>query len=360
MAQEISNFGTDDFQTADHESGRIFSLWLRRSGVESRTILEELPALGEGIGEIGDKSFKQWTSDGESARRVSGVSPEVRGNRVVALVRWFLREHTHRSRPVMATSELREIIRLYRDVPVKNRLQLHRLLHDLEIQTGERQANFSFAADWKNRFAEWPVFCFVLDPYWCVRASTCYEMALVGYAEEDMRHWSWWNRLTASRKGKPKYQSDSQRYSLRGPYAEVYNCQQLERFKAATEHFRQMKDPRYEALMELLSRTPRFYEMWEKTACPPEHTLAQSTGIPVPFYRDDGTLLWMLEVSTAIPNTPGYQLIVWVPLNEDAAEYQAEIRRWADEPGRYSQKAFFIEDFKQYLSPAECYALGVE
>lgn len=359
MTINNSNSGIDQFLERDQASGRIFSAWLKRSGVERRTILTEITALNPNIGDIGDKSFKQWTSDSESARRVSGTTPELRGDRVVVLVRWFLNEHLHRARPVMTSNELREVLHLYSDLPIKNRLQLKRLLHDLEIQTGEREANFSFAKDWKNRFVEWPVFCFVLDSYWTVRASTCYEMALAGYKEEDMLQWSWWHRLTATRRGKPKYSQDSPRYPLRGPYADVYYCQQLERFRATTEAFRQAGDARYGTLMELLHATPRFDEMWGRVSCPPDLISNHSMGIPVPFFREDSTLLWMLEVSTMIPNTPDYQLIVWVPLNEDSAEYQAEIRRWADESGRYSRKAYFIEDFAEHFGEKERFALGI-
>lgn len=360
MTETVSAIGIDQFQDPDQISGQIFSLWLHRCGVERKLILEELNKFGENIGEIGEKTFKQWTSGGESAKRVSGSSPELRGDRLVALVRWFTREHSHRSRPVMSTAELRQLMTVYPDLPIKNRLQLKRVLHDLEIISGEREANFSFATDWKNHFADWPVFCFVLDSYWTIRASTCYEMALAGYQEDDMKQWSWWHRLTASTKGKTKYQPDSPRYSLRGPYADVYYCQQLERFHQATEPLSISGDPRFAALMDLLQATPRFAEMWDRVACTQEMADSQFTGIPVPFFREDGTLLWMLEVSTQIPNTPGYQLIVWVPLNGDSAEYQAEIRRWADESGRFTRKAYFIEDFKQYFGEKERFALGVE
>jgi hypothetical protein len=354
-----SNFGTQDFQDADRESGRIISEWLRRCGVDRRTILMEMNDFSDAIGEIGEKSFKQWTSDGESARRVSGATPELRGDRLIALVRWFVHEHSHRSRPVMNTAELRRLMHLYDDLPVKNRLQFRRILHDLELQSGEREANFSFANDWKSVLADWPVFCFVLDRYWTFRASTCYEMALAGYTEDDMKHWSWWHRLTASRQGQPKFSTKSQRYSLRGPYAEVYYRQQIERFRASTEVLQKEGDQRYQALLQLLDSTTRFHEMWT-FAQQSQQTYAESMGIPVPFFRHDGTLLWMLEVSTMIPNTPDYRLIVWVPLNEDAAEYQGEIRRRADQSGLFSRKAFFIEEFARYFTPEQRFALGVE
>jgi hypothetical protein len=359
MTESNSDNGIDQFQDPDMLSGQIFSSWLHRSGVERKLILEELDKFSHNIGDIGEKTFKQWTSNGESAKRVSGSSPELRGDRLIALVKWFTREHLHRSRPVMSTAELRQLMSVYPDLPIKNRLQLKRVLHDLEILSGEREANFSFATDWKNHFADWPVFCFVIDSYWTIRATTCYEMALAGYHEDDMKQWSWWHRLLATRKGKTKYQPDSPRYSLRGPYADVYYCQQLERFHSSTQSFSK-DDQRFAALLKLLMATPRFADMWERATCTKEMTDSQFTGIPVPFFRDDGTLLWMLEVSTQIPNTADYHLIVWVPLNSDSAEYQAEIRRWADESGNFSRKAYYIEDFKQYFGEKECFALGVE
>jgi len=351
--------GTNQFQNADRESGHIFAAWLQRSGVDRKTILMEIGESGESIGDIGDKSFKQWTSDGESSRRVSGATPEIRGDRLIALVRWFVRENAHRARPVMSTTELRQLYALYQDLPVKNRLQFRRLIHDLEIQTGEREADFSFATDWKRHLADWPVFCFVLDTYWCVRASTSYEMALAGYTEKDMTFWGWWHRLTASRSGKPKYSPDSPRYPLRGPYADAYYRLQLERFRAETEPLRQAGDARYLALLDLLKGTARFNEMWDSVR---EINPARQHpfGIPVPFFRHDGTLLWMLEVHTIIPNTPNYRLIVWVPLNEDSAEYQGEVRRQADQSGQFSRRAFFIEDFAEHFSLDERFALGLK
>lgn len=338
-----SKIGTSQFHNADLESAYILSSWLQRSGIERQTILEELKLLTGFEDDIGEKTFRQWTSFGESSKRVSGLTPEIRGQRLVALVTWFLREHRHRSRPIMTSGELRQLINLYPDIPVKNKLQLRRLLHELEIYNGEREANFSFATDWKGHLASWPIFCFVIDPYWCVRATTCYEMALAGYTEEDMRHWSWWHRLLASKRGKPKYLPDGPRYSLRGPYTEAYYQYQIKRFWISTTKFRKNQDPRYSTLLEILQSTPRFNEVLSAAL-----ELSDQTplfGIPVPFFREDGTLLWMLEVTTIIPNTPDYQLVVWAPLNEESAEYQAQLRRWADESGVYCKKAYFIEEF---------------
>ncbi len=94
-----SSDGNEQFLDDDRLSGHIFATWLRRSGVERRTILDELAVTSNQTGIIGDKSFKQWTTDSESAKRISGTTPEIRGDRVVALVRWFLKEHSHRAVP---------------------------------------------------------------------------------------------------------------------------------------------------------------------------------------------------------------------------------------------------------------------
>jgi len=359
MEQSNSNFGNSNFLDENSESGAILYSWLKRSGVERSVILEEITTSNQYIGEIGLKSFKQWTSEGETARRVSGLTPEIRGERIVAIVQWFIREHIHRVNPVLTTSEVRRLIALYQDIPVKNRLQLKRLLHDLEIETGERQPDFSFATDWKNHLASWPAFCFVIDEYWCVRASTSYEMALAGYTEEDMKHWSWWHRLTASKSGKPKFSPNSLRYSLRGPYNLTYYCNQLNQFYHETKELCENQDPRYQALMELLKTTSLFEEMWN---CSLEklNQYQQPFSLPVPFFRPDGTLLWMLELSTVISNTNNYRLISWMPLNEDSAEYQGEIKRWADKSGKFNQRAYFIEDFAQYFTRKEKFALGLE
>ncbi|HOG46218.1 MAG TPA: hypothetical protein PLJ35_12245 [Anaerolineae bacterium] len=351
--------GIGQFQDVDRQSGSILSRWLQRSGVESRVVVDEMQRLGIDTEGIGLKTFRQWTSDGESARRVSGSTNQVRSNRLVALVRWFLRENRHRVRPIVRTAELRQLIALYRDISVKNRLQLQSMLHDLEIETREREPTLTFADDWKKRLAEWPVFSFVMDRYWCVQATTSYEMALVGYEESEAANWTWWHRLTASKSGKPKYQPDSLMRSLRGPYADSYYCQQMARFKASTQALMEQSDPRYQALIELLHQTPGFSAMWQRCATPAETAGGHSVGIPVPFFRPDGTLLWMLEVSVLVSGTDQYQMILWHPLNGDSAEYLAEIRRDADTKTDYQRSVYFIEDYADHFTPKQRLALGL-
>jgi len=134
---------------------------------------------------------------------------------------------------------------------------------------------------------------------------------------------------------------------------------QLNQFYRDTESFRINHDLRYEKLIALLRTTERFNDMW-KTSLGTKEELQQPFGLPVPFFRQDGTLLWMLELSTIIPNTKNYRLITWMPLNEDSAEYQGEIRRWADNCEKFSRRAYFIEDFSQNFTKEQKFALGIQ
>ncbi len=219
MVNKFSNIGTDNHAL---RSAEILACWIDKAGVERETILTEINIMNSLTGKISDKSFRQWCTTGNLSRLISGYNAQIRGERVVTLIEWFLKEQTHRLRSIMTTDELREMMRIYSDIPVKNRLQLKSLIHDLEIRNHERSSDFSFANNWRVHFSEWPAFCFVIDPYWCIRATTSYEMALAGYGEEDMHNWGWWHRLLASQGGEPKYKTESKRFSLRGPYADTY------------------------------------------------------------------------------------------------------------------------------------------
>ncbi|MEA4811002.1 MAG: hypothetical protein VB108_00340 [Anaerolineaceae bacterium] len=355
MAKSISNIGTND---PAQLSADILSGWVKRAGVERETILAEINLLDPEAGLISDKSFRQWSTTGNFARSISGYSPEIKGARVVSIVQWFLKEEQHRLRPIILSDEMRKIIGLYQDIPVKNRLQLKALMHDLEIRNHERSSDFSFAKNWRTHFSDWPAFCFVIDPYWCIRATTRYEMALAGYSEDDMRDWGWWHRLLGSKAGKPKYLASSSRHSLRGPYADTYYQMQLNQFWNESADLREKKDPRYQTLISLLESDERFREM-EKQISSTSASNQNIFGLPIPFFRKDRTLLWMMELRTAIPQTPGYRLISWMPLNEDSAEYAGEIRRMADESRLFSSHAYFLEDFAQHFSPVQKFALGL-
>jgi len=361
MTSQDSKNGIIRFQDADRESGHIVSLWLERSGVKSSTVLQELVDFGDRIEQVGAKTFQQWASDTISSKLISGPTPEIRGCRVVALVRWFMHEHEHRVQPVIHMEELRRFIGLYADVPVKNRLQLGRILYEFEIQSTIRDPNSLFkGSDWREQYADWPVFGMVVDDLWCLQATNVCDLELASLHEEDTKCWDWWHRL-AVRVGKTtKFAAGSPFYPLRGPYAEIYHRYQMVRFRQIVESPEMHGSPRCQALLDLLMQTNGFKDIWDKCQQDPGNLPTHAVGVPIPFFRPDGTLLWMFEVSAVIPGTKNLRLIVWSPVDENTSEYLAEIRRHANESGKYSRRTFFIEDYSQFFTPYERFALGVD
>lgn len=349
----------NQFNDLNHESGQVFSTWLERSGIDRRRLLKELQLQNKHLEPIGYKSLQQWTSYGESSRRVSGQTPEVIGDRVIALVQWFIREHFHRAQSVVQLEELEKLYKIYSDIPVKSRLQLNRIIHCFNLDVNPRPLDDYFSGDWRKSLEKWPAFGFVVDHYWCIRASSHYEMALVGHKEEDLTSWGWWHRLVSTRKGKDKFDKASFMRSLRGPYADAYYRWQMLRFITETDQLRLINDQRYQKLIHLLHQTTGFTKIFTECSLVNHMLISSQVSIPVPFFREDGTLLWMLEVSSVIPDTNNLRLILWTPLNASTDEYLAEIRRWADEPGRFSRKAFFIEDYQDHFSAEEKAALGL-
>jgi hypothetical protein len=350
MENNNTIFGNEHFQDLNQESGYILSSWLERSGVDRKKILEEIHVNNKHLESFSYKSFQQWTTYGIPSRRISGQTPEILGQRLVAIVEWFIKEHFHRFGSVVKLSELIRLREIYPDISTKSKLQLARIENSFDLETNHPELNDYFLGDWKKSLEKWPSFAFVTDQYWCIRASSHYEMALVGHKEEDLKNWGWWHRLVSTREGRKKFEQDSPMRSLRGPYADAYYRWQMMRFIADTDKFRKNDDDRYKKLIRLLNRTPRFKEIWKECCKYNERILSGQVSIPVPFYREDGTLLWMLEVSSLIPDTDNYRLILWTPLNANTDEYLAEIRRWDDEPGRFSKKAFFVEDHQDFFT----------
>lgn len=360
MASQDSKNGIVRFQDPDRESGHILSLWLERSGVKSSTVAQEMANLGSGIEPIGTKTLQQWTSDIISSKLISGPTPEIRGCRVVAMVRWFVREHEHRIQPVIFLDELRRFIGLYLDIPVKNRLQLRRILHEFEIQVKVRDPNSLFkGGDWREQYADWPVFGIVVDELWCLHATNVCDLELVCLREEDTKYWDWWHRLAVRVGRTTKFATGSPFYPLRGPYANLYHKYQMNRFRRIVESPEMRENPRCQTLIRLLMQSDGFKDIWEKCEQDSSELPTRSVGVPIPFFRPDGTLLWMFEVSAVIPSAQNLRLIVWSPVDENTSEYLAEIRRQANESGKYSRRTLFIEDYAQYFSAEERFALGV-
>ena len=228
----------DDFQDSNIRSGMILSKWLKRCGVRRNTILKEINNSKTTNVKIGEKTFQQWTSHGESSRRISATSKEEIGNRLVVIVSWFFKEHEHRHNPIIDTEELREIINIYDNIPIRNKLQLFRFLHDLEIVNGNHEAKLPIFTDWKKQLESEPLCAFVMDEFWCLRATTHYELAFAGFLEEDVKNWGCWHRLLASSHGIPKYKTGSPMGSTRGPYAKEYYARQMIRFRLSTSQYK--------------------------------------------------------------------------------------------------------------------------
>lgn len=358
-----SNTGIVSFQDPNRDSAHILANWLERSGVKSRTVLEELIELAEtedAVNTISMKSFSQWTSDVASGKLIGALTPETRGVRVVAIVRWFINEHGHRRQPVIYLQELERFIHLYSDLPVKFRLQLQRILHEFQINDGLVKPEALFErVDWQHQYARWNVFGFVIDHLWCLRASNILDLELVGLRREDTQNWGWWHRLAVPVKGITKYSNISPINSLRGPYAETYYRFQMKRFSLILDNYLTMKDQRCLALYELLMQTEGFEAMLEQSRVMDDVEVSNQLGVPIPFFRSDGTLLWMYELSVAIPGDQGLQLVIWSPVDNDSSEYLADLRRQAMAKSSEAERTLFIEDFAHNFSDKERLALGV-
>lgn len=351
------------FHDPDRESAHILACWLERSGVKRSVVLEELrdhADAEEAITSIGMKSFTQWTSDVTSGKMISALSEDARGMRVVAVVRWFLQEHSHRRQPVVLLPELRRLANLYQDLPVKYRLQLKRLVHQFEIDAGLIDPGKLFEwEDWRHQYTRWSVFGFVIDYLWCLRATNILDLELVGLNRDDTRHWGWWHRLAVPVRGVTKYTHQSHFASLRGPYAQSYHLHQMKRFSHILDRYLAQQDPRCMALFNLLKQTEGFETMLEQSRELDDVRMSDQLGVPFPFFRTDGTLLWLYELTVDIPGKQGYQLVIWSPVDDDSNEYLAEIRRHAIVKSRPQERTLFIEDYAYHFSPEERLALGV-
>lgn len=351
--------GNNDFSYDDEVSGEILYSWLSKCGISRRTALDEINQSEKLSEEIGLKTFQQWTSANESAKRISAKTYEETGNRVVAVVQWFFKEHLHRKNKIIETPELVKIIQLYNDIPIKNRLQLKKILHDLQIANGELETKLPSNPDWRNQLCKEPLCAFVMDRFWCLRATTHYELAFAGYKESDLKNWGCWQRLNSSMGGIPKHIQNSPMNRTRGPYAQEYYIKQMIRFRSSVSDLLAEENERLVTILDLLNEIPEFQKIWNLSIQQEHEHIGNSIGFPVPFFRNDGALLWMMELSTVIANTDGFHLIIWTPLDRDSSLYLADLLKTVDEAHDFSRKCFFVEDYAQYFTENQCKALGI-
>jgi len=355
----IERKGNDIFHDKDLVSGTIFYRWLTACGVARKVALNEINQSDLVSEKIGEKTFQQWTSSNESAKKISAKNRFEMGGRVVAIVRWFIQEHMHRRGCFIRTEDLEEILRIYDDIPVKNRLQLNRMLHDLKVANRELETQLPINPDWKNQLTKEPLCAFVMDRYWCLRATTHYELGFAGFEERDVLDWGCWHRLAASIGGVPKHSLGSPMSQTRGPYANEYYIKQVTRFRHSVMDLLENQDERLMTVLDLLNETSEFKKNWETSIEYEKDHLSSSIGFPVPFFRKDGTLIWMMELSTVMANTDNFQLVIWTPLFRDSNIYLADLLKELDESKSFSKTCYFIEDYAQHWTPDQRKALGV-
>ena len=348
-----------EFQYEEKRSGEILNRWLNTCGVSRRTILEEINQSTLLSEKIGLKTFQQWTSVGDSAKKISAMSNDELGNRIVAVVKWFFNEHFHRMKNIILSKDIEEILIIYEDIPIKNHLQLKRLLHDLQIANGEREGKLPITLDWQKQLCNEPLCAFVMDRYWCLRATTHYELAFAGYTENDVYNWGCWHRMAASMQGIPKHASGSPMSRTRGVYAEEYYAKQMTRFRHSIKDILENKDARMMKMLDILNETPEFKKIWDLSVLNEEEYLSSSIGFPVPFFRNDDTLLWMMELNTLISNTDGFRLIIWIPIDHDSNIYIADLIKSVDESDKFSKRCYFVEDYMDYFSEEQKFAFGL-
>jgi hypothetical protein len=112
-------------------------------------------------------------------------------------------------------------------------------------------------------------------------------------------------------------------------------------------------------LLHDIDTTGDFKRLWNQATALLNQGAQSLAPIPVPFFRPDKTLLWMLEVSAPIPNTE-YHLITRIPTDDVESEYLADIQRYTEATYKGKANALFIEDFAHHFSTEERIALGLE
>ncbi len=354
METVVRDSGTAD--SFDQESASLLALWRQRAGVEKEKIrLDVNKRLREGVS---TDSFKTWFTH----KRISGKSRQTLGERVVAVVNWFVNQHLfdrrHYENTVVTYEELLHFLALYPEISPTHQLQIRRRLYELNPPQDEDVRAVFVPRNWQEAFRQWKIFALVMDRFWCVRAYTRYTMELSGLRPRDAVNWHWWQRLALGAGGKTKFEGQSSQLSLRGPFADTYYLNQMLRFRTDTADL--VGTERYAMLMKLLHETTGFTDRWQAS----EHAVTTGrtplqTPIPVHFFRADGTAIWMLEVSAHIPETI-LTLIVRLETDALTSGYVAELRHQADASPIYDRDAYFIEEFSDHFTSDQRFALGVE
>jgi hypothetical protein len=225
---------TGDFAKEEIEEKRsadLLATWANRTGLNLEFMRREMVESRELDADVSERMFNHWFSDSRVTAKKS--DRKLVGERVVAIVEYLARNRQVRVNPIILPAELEEFIGLYTFLPAEYRLQLRRLLYEIQVEFGQKYTDVFSAKDWRKLFTEWNAFAFVTDQFYCIRAYSRYNMELAGLKEEDAKNWYWWQRLALGARGKSKFAGQNTLFSLRGVYADEYYTQQMLRFLLA-------------------------------------------------------------------------------------------------------------------------------
>jgi hypothetical protein len=341
-------------------SAELLAIWVNRIGIPIEVLRKLMIEENELDERVSERNFNHWFRASQVTAKNSN-SDEV-GRRVVAIVEFIAKYRKVSKRIIIQANELEEFIDLYSFLPAVYRLQLRRLLYELQKELGQKYVDMFSARDWRNQFKEWKTFAFVMDRSYCIRAYSRYTMELAGLEEEQATNWHWWHRLAVGVRGRSNTSRENTLLSLRGVYADDYYTQHILRFLINAREYNLHETKRYKTLIGLLHEydlTGEFKRLWNQATLLLQAGKQPLAQIPVPFFRPDKTLLWMLEVSAPIPQTD-LALIARLATDDVESEYLADIRRQADIEYKGKNKALFIEDFAHHFSHDEKIALGLE
>src|SRR5579859_2797169 len=283
------------FDDNDRKSAEILGMWAEKAGRKRKHILEQLLKTNRIDDAVGEKTFTQWFK----IKRVSAHYPELLGNRLVAVVQWFVTEHLdekkHYDTSIIDVEDLEDLIRLYPDIPAQNRFQLKRLLSEVKLSHGHSEADPYALKDWEQQISELPIFGLVVDQFGTIRAYTKYTLELAEIPLERLKQWVWWQRIAF-------HLHDS---GLRGSYAEPYYFHELLWFRWNIKERELESNPHLLELLTLLKSSPEFARVWNDAEEAFANNIKPATLLPVPFFRSDGAVLWLVEVNVPISQENG-------------------------------------------------------
>lgn len=127
--------GNDDFSQEgkqDRRSAELLATWVSRIGIPIEVLRQLMIEEKELDGQVSERNFNHWFRTSQVTAKNSN-SEEV-GKQVVAIVEFIAKYRKVSKRIIVDVQELEEFIDLYSFLPATYRLQLRRLLYELQSQ----------------------------------------------------------------------------------------------------------------------------------------------------------------------------------------------------------------------------------